>query len=176
MIMWNIVNQLDKHDFSCGPMEITWKKGNFFEKTLTLPKDEDIILNCMTQRREKWDSVAFNREYFWMVWRWRGIPFFHLLLLFFFLFRTNGIKRHLNEIDFCHGYGNYYERAILKITWYQLCWNFFLKYYVAHWQPHLKDTLELKMLWTRTNICVNHFLGKCHETKKGKNAWETIIN
>ena len=30
-------------------------------KTLTLLKQKDIILNSMTQTREKWDSLAFSR-------------------------------------------------------------------------------------------------------------------
>ena len=36
--------------------------------------------------------------------------------IFIFIFRTNGKKEHLDEKDFRHGYGNYFESAILKVT------------------------------------------------------------
>ena len=42
-----------------------------------------------------------------------------MVFIFLFLFRTNGKKEHLDESDFRHGYGNHFESAILKITWYQ---------------------------------------------------------
>ena len=35
---------------------------------------------------------------------------------FQFLFRTNGKKEHLDEGNFHHSYGNYFESAILKVT------------------------------------------------------------
>ena len=34
------------------------------EKTIVLPKDGDIILNFMTQIREKWDSLNLSRPEF----------------------------------------------------------------------------------------------------------------
>ena len=34
--MWNIVNHLDKHDFSCGSVEINLKKGNFFSSPMNI--------------------------------------------------------------------------------------------------------------------------------------------
>ena len=43
---------------------------------------------------------------------------FHIFI-YIFLFRNYGKKEHLNENDFRHGYGNYFESAILKVTWYQ---------------------------------------------------------
>ena len=47
-------------------------------KTLPLPRHGDIILNSMTQTREKWDSLVLSRADFCIVWRCHGIPCFHL--------------------------------------------------------------------------------------------------
>ena len=72
------------------------------------------------------------------------------------------------------GYGDYFKSAILKVTSYQLYLKFFLNNYDAHWQLHLKDTLQFKNLWTWINICANLFLGDYHETKMGKDCLEII--
>ena len=76
-----------------------------------MPKQEDIILNSMTQAKEKWNSLAMSRLY-------EGAMVFRIFI-FIFLFRTNGKKEHFDENDFRHGYGNYFESANLKVTWYQ---------------------------------------------------------
>ena len=65
----------------------------------------------MTQTKEKWNSLALSR----LVWSAMVFRIF----IFIFLFRANGKKEYLDENDFCHGYGNYFESAILKVTWYQ---------------------------------------------------------
>ena len=41
------------------------------------------------------------------------------IFIFIFLFRTNRKKEHLDGNNFRDGYGNYFESAILKVTWYQ---------------------------------------------------------
>ena len=74
-----------------------------------MPKQENIILNSMTQTKGKWSSLALSR----LVRRCHGIPYFHF---YYFFFRTNGKKGRLDENDFRHGYGNYFESAILKVT------------------------------------------------------------
>ena len=38
---------------------------------------------------------------------------------FFYFFRNNGKKEHLDKNDFRYGYGNYFESATLKVTGYQ---------------------------------------------------------
>ena len=80
----------------------------------------------------------------------------------------------MDENDLCYGYGNYFESAVLKVTWFKLCSKFFLNNYEAHWRRHLKDTLQLKILRTWTNIHVNSFLGKYHKWKMGGVAIEII--
>ena len=44
----------------------------------------------------------------------------------------------------------------------------------AHRPRHLKDTIQLKILWTWINITVNSFLGKYLETKMGEGTLEII--
>ena len=94
------------------------------------------------------------------------------VFIFYFLFRSNDKKEHLDENHFRHGYGNYFKSAVLKVTWFQLCSTFFLNNYEAHWQRHLGDILQLKILRTLINIQANSFLGKYHEMKMGEDAME----
>ena len=86
-------------------------EGRIIGKTLTMPKQEDIILNSMTQTKKNgtpWPWIDF----------YEGATVFRISI-FIFLFRTNGKKEHLDENDFRHGYGNYFDSATLKVTWYQ---------------------------------------------------------
>ena len=41
------------------------------------------------------------------------------VFIFYFLFRSNGKKEHLDENNFHHGYDNYFKSAVLKVTWFQ---------------------------------------------------------
>ena len=88
-------------------------------------------------------------------------------------FSCDGKKEHLDGTNFRHNYGKYFGSAILKVTWYQPCSKFYLNNYNAHWQRHLKDTLQLKILRTWNNIGTNSFLGKYHETKMGEGPRKT---
>ena len=73
------------------------------QKKFDLSKQWDIIVNSMSQTREKWDCLVLRRSDFWMIWRFHGIPCFH----FYFLFRTNGKREQLHENDFRHCYGDF---------------------------------------------------------------------
>ena len=69
----------------------------FQEKNLTLPKQEDIILNSITLKRKKYASVVSSKtDFYGMKMLWYSAFFF----LFYFLFRTNGKKGHLGENNF----------------------------------------------------------------------------
>ena len=116
----------------------------------------------MTQTTEKWNSLVLSRADFWMIWRCHGIPCFH------FIFKPTVKKEHLDENDFHHGCGNYLESANLKVYWYQLCSDCFYNNYEAHWQRHLKSTLQLRILRNWINIHAHSFLGKYHDRKMGK--------
>ena len=69
-------------------------------KNLTLPKHEDIILNSLTQVREKWVSLFLRRANFWTVWECHGIWCFHF---------------HFFRINFRHCYGNFFESTVLQV-------------------------------------------------------------
>ena len=111
------------------------------------------------------------------------------VLIFIFLFGTNSYKKHLDENNFSHPYGNFFESAVLKVTWLQLCLKFFLSNYEAHWQRHLRDTLQLTILTemdqhtcksimhqhtSKTYVHQNSFLVKHHETKIDRGAWKSM--
>ena len=76
-----------------------------------------------------------------MVWISRGILFPFL----FFLFRYV-IREQLDENDFrrCFFPRKYHSES----TWSQLCSKFFINNHKSTWQQHLKDTLQLNILWT----------------------------
>ena len=42
---------------------------------------------------------------------------FCVSIFIFFVFRTNGKKEHLDENNFCHWYGNFFESAVLKFSY-----------------------------------------------------------
>ena len=85
-----------------------------------------------------------------MIWKCYGIPRFH----FHFLFRNNSKREQLDGNNFRHCYGIFFRRCHSESTWSQLCSKFFLNNYKAPLQKHLKDTLQLKILWTWINIGV----------------------
>ena len=99
----------------------------------------------MTQKREKWDSLLLSRAGFCMIERSMVFRVSDVLFIYsFVLFRSSGKKEHLD---------NDYE---------------------AHSRRHLKDALQLKILWTRINIYADSFLDKYHEMKMGEDAVEII--
>ena len=129
-----------------------------------------MILSSITQRTEKWDSLVLSKADFWMVWIYHGIPCFHI---YFFCLEAT-VKRRLGWEQVssrlllllwkCHS-ENYLISVIFKV----------LNNYEAHWQRHLKDTLQLKILQTRIDIRVNSFLDKYHETKMAKMHWTLLV-
>ena len=66
-----------------------------------------------------------------------------IILVFYFLFRTNVKKRYLDESDFHHCYGNFFEIAILKVTWSQFYSKFYLCNCEAHWKHHFEKPLKI---------------------------------
>ena len=53
------LKRIKKMPFSCKRLTSTRLEGGIIGKTLTMPKQEDIILNSMTQTKEKWNSLAW---------------------------------------------------------------------------------------------------------------------
>ena len=103
------------------------------EKTLSLPKYEDII-QTPWPKQEKNGSPKF----------WVDLTFGWYVFTVILLFRTNSKKEHLDKNDFRRCYGNFFESAILKVTWSQLCLEFLLNNYEAHWQQHFQIHLTVK--------------------------------
>ena len=96
-------------------------------------------------------SRLLRRRDCWMVWRCHDIP----CVNFCFLFRINVRKKHLDESDWHHYYGNFFESIILKVNWSQLIEGSFsiIERYIDN--SILKDTLQLKILRTWTKIGAN---------------------
>ena len=65
----------------------------------------------------------------------------------FVLFRNNVIRDQLDENDFVI-IMFFFQKDHFESTWSQLCSKFFINNYKATWQQHLKDTLQLNILWT----------------------------
>ena len=58
----------------------------------------------------------------------------------------------------CYKRENFFESAIPKVTWSQLCWGFFSTVTKHIDNSILKDTLKLKILWTWIKIRANYFI------------------
>ena len=95
------------------------------------------------------------------------VTWYFLFSMLFFLFRTHGKKNTWMRTKF-------FESAIKKVTWYQLCSKFFINIYEAHWQRHLKDILKLKILQQWINIRANSSLMNITKRKWTKGARKTI--
>ena len=87
---------------------------------------------------KKWDSLVLSWGGFWMIWKCHDIPYFHVS----FLFKNSGKREQVDENDFRHCYGKFFffESVIPKVLDHS--------YYNPPWQQHLKDTLQLRILWT----------------------------
>ena len=68
---------------------------------------------------------CFEWPDFWMVWRCHGILCIYVHFSIF-LFRSNVRRGYLDESDFRHCFGNFFESAVPKVSWSQL---FFLNIY-----------------------------------------------
>ena len=99
----------------------------------------------MTQIKEKRNYLVLSKANFWMV-------LVFCAFIFIFCLEPNGKKEDMDENNFRHCYGKFFEIAILKVTWSQLNSKFFPTTYAAQWQWHLINTLQLKVLWTWINI------------------------
>ena len=104
----------------------------------------------MEPKRKKWYSLVFSRVDFWMIWRCHGILYFN----FYFLFRNNRKREHWMRKTFAPVMVFFSRKCHSESTWSQLCSNFILNNYETPWLWHLKDTLQLKILWTWINIGV----------------------
>lgn len=98
----------------------------------------------MTQTTEKWDPLIWLK----LTFEWYEGAMVFRVLIFNFLFRASSKNERLDQNDFDNYYGIFFGSALLKVTWSQLRLNFILNNYEKNWQPHLKNTLQLKILGT----------------------------
>ena len=110
------------------------------------------------------DSLVLSRRDFWIVWRYHGIWQVH----FYFLFRTDDKKRHLDEHDFRHCCFFFFS----KVPFFKLLDHSYVQSSFSVITRHvhnsvLKGSLQLNILRTWINICefFHQDLGKDHETK-----------
>ena len=79
-----------------------------------------------------WVEVAFE---------WYESAMISHVFIFSFLFKNSGKREQVDENNFRHCYGKFFfESAIPKVLDHS--------YYNPPWQQHLKDTLQLRILWT----------------------------
>ena len=141
-------------------LNVDWDwQVRIIRKTLTLSSHENVILNLLTKQEKNgtcWFSVELTFEWYegamvfcipWSkeekngtLWFWVKVTLewyeptmVFRIFIFIFSFRTNDKKEYLHGNDFHQSYGNYFESAILIVTYYQICSRFFLNIYKAHW-------------------------------------------
>ena len=115
-------------------MSIKFVRLELSGKKLPLSKHGGLILIFMTQTREKWDCRILVD----LTFEWYEYAMVFRVFIFIFLFRTNFRKWYLDESDFHHCHGNFFESAILKVTWSELFLKFFLNNCEAHGQQHFE--------------------------------------
>ena len=76
-----------------------------------------------------------------------NIPWYPVFSFFSFLSRNSVIKEQLDENNFRRCYV-FFWKDHSPSSWTQLCSKFFINNYEAPWQWHLKDILQMKILWT----------------------------
>ena len=119
-------------------------------KNLTLPKHEDIILNPLTQVREKWVSLFCVELTFE---RYGSAMVFGVFISIFLGSTSVTVMVIFSKAPFC------------KL---ELCLKFLLNNYEAQWQRHLTDTWQLNILRKWINVRANFFLVKHRKTKTDK--------
>ena len=74
----------------------------------------------------------------------------------------------------------FFQKCHSESTSSQLCSNVFLNNYKAPWQQHLKDTVQLKILWTWINISINALVHQANVTEVDISAeielWQRSIS
>ena len=112
------------------PRTLPW-----FEKFLVVRLHEEITLKPMSQTKEKCDSLALSRFYFWMVWRCHGTPHVHR---YYFCLEPTVRKDTCIRMNSITVMVILFKSSILKVTWSQLCSKVLLKNYRPHWKQHFE--------------------------------------
>ena len=83
-----------------------------------------------------------------MTFEWYEHAMVFCVFIFIFMFRNNVIREQLGQNNLRHSYVFFSGKYHSESTWSQRCSKFSINNYEAPWQRHLKDTLQLKILWT----------------------------
>ena len=120
----------------------------------------------MSQAREIWDFLVLSRDTFeWcegamvlMTFRWYEGAMVFCVSIFSFCKETTVIERkQWDGNDFCRCYrcyGNIFSKVSFRKYLVTAMFKVLSQNYEAPWQRHLKNTLQLKILRTWTNIGV----------------------
>ena len=85
--------------------------------------------------KEKCDFLVLSRSDLWMVWRCHGIT---RVYCYYFYLEPTVRKDTWMRTASVTVMVTFFESGILKITWSQLCSEYLLKKYEAHWQQHFE--------------------------------------
>ena len=112
------------------------------------------------------------------------MPWCSVCSLILFLFRTNGKKGELEENNFRHCYGIFFENGILKVTSSKLCSKLLLNNHKVHWRyptviyghgsTHMLNlSSRLRQTWNKNRL---KCLGKDQLHKKSKTAVQRTLH
>ena len=90
---------------------LRWSGWSYREK-FDLSKHGNIILNSMNQTREKWYSLVVSYKLF--IFKQNEDAMIFCVFIFIFCLETT-VREQLDENDFHHYYGNFFESTILKL-------------------------------------------------------------
>ena len=122
----------------------------------------------MSQTKEKHDSLVLSRSDLWVVWRSHGIT------CLLFLFRTNSNKGHLDQNNFHHCYGYFFESGFLKATWSQLHSKSPLSSHKAHWQQHFERYPTILYFMDMDQHAYYIFHQDCGKRDWKENRWKCL--
>ena len=110
-----------------------------------------------------------------MVWRWHDLP---RISCYYFCLEPAVRKDTLMRTTSVTVTIIFFESGIEKVTWSQLCSEFLLNKYEAHWQQHFEGTLQFFILRTWINIRAKSFIKtsvNVTETRIDEDVWKKIV-
>ena len=123
----------------------------------------------MSQTREKWNSIV------WVELTFKGCEDAMIFCVLIFIFCLEPkVGEQLDESDFRHYYGFFFESAILKLFDHSYVQSYFATVRRLFCNGIWNNSLQLKILRTWISIGTTYFLSKFIETKIDERAWKII--
>ena len=110
-----------------------------------------------------------------MLWRWHDLP---RISCYYFCLEPAVRKDTLVRTTSVTVMIFFFESGIEKVTWSQLCLDFLLNKYEAHWQQHFEGTLQFFILRTWINIRAKSFIKTSINvtgTRIYEDVWKKIV-